>query len=267
MYINEGAAAFNSGVQSNVFRGGDTVKWLAYAPNATANTKKGFVFAAAEIGNHFSEQQIDLLFQGTGTNRPEFLPEAGARVLAGELNGDTFVDFILVPASGNIDVQIYKNASDASIGFQAAINRTPTTAIQDSTLVNLVGDANLDLLLATSAGVELYENKGNFSFTVNATLTPTSLSVSATRIIATDLTYDGTVDLFMSRSGSTSVFYSQTGTLTFSDITSTAFGSSSLTSGPIKIYAADIDSDNVLDIVELFSTGAVTVHINQFESN
>ena len=33
------------------------------------------------------------------------------------------------------------------------------------------------------------------------------------------------------------------------------------------VYVADIDADNVLDIIELFSTGAVTVHINQFESN
>jgi hypothetical protein len=264
---NNGSASFS---ESTLAGGGTTSpSSLAYAPSKTSSTS-GFIFVAAgSSGVHFTTSRSGTTLGPSQTSVTSAITSPNVlKVLASDVDGDGYTDFALIPSISGAAIEFFKNTTDVSIANSASgsLTRQFSTSIQDAALVDMNGDSKLDLLLATSSGIECYTGSSSFSgFTINTTLTPSALSVPAANLVAADFTGDSKTDLFLTRSGSTAVFYTQTGSLTFSDITSTAFGSSLLSANTIKAYAADIDQNRSQDIVELKSDGSIAVHINNYK--
>jgi hypothetical protein len=242
--------------------------WLAYAP-ASSTAATGFIFAAVgTTGSSFITARSGTTLGPTQTTvTSSILTSAALKVLAGDIDGDSFVDFALIPTTGSAAIEFYKNTSDTSIASSptASLTRSGNASIRDAVLVDMDGDSKLDLFLATSNGFELYSGAGKFTdFTFQSTFSPQSLTLQPISIAVADFTGDGRNDFFISQSGSTSALYTQTGTISFSDISSTAFGSL-LTRNTMAVYAADIDRNGYSDIIELKSDKSIVVHTNNLK--
>lgn len=242
---------------------------VAYAPSKSTS-KHGFIFAAAgATGSHFTTLRSGTtLGPSMTTINSSILAGNSVKVLAGDIDSDSYVDFALIPSSaGGVVVELYKNNADNSIDSSptGTIARNGNSTVRDAVLADLNGDSKLDLLLATTSGLEFYQGDSKFTgFTFSSSFSPQSFSVPPTSLVAVDVTGDAGVDLFMSTSGATSALYTKTGDQSFSDITSTAFGSL-LTKNTIAVYTADIDQNGYPDLVELKSDKTIAVHINNLK--
>jgi hypothetical protein len=262
---NDGSGTFTQQA-STLPIAGDIVTSLRFLPKVS-NASLGFIVAAASAGGHFTSQISTALTFGARTALVSTIaPSDGIKILTGDLNDDSYTDFILVPSLGTEDVEVFKNTTDSSVASVTTVARAATTNILDSSLVNLAGSTLSDLVLATTAGIELHTNTHDashaFRFEASTTLTPSTLDVVAKSFVAADFTMDTLKDFFFVRnSGGTSLFYSQSAALSFTDTTSNAFGSG-LTAGPIKTYQIDVDGNGVPDLIELYLTGKITLHYN-----
>lgn len=237
---------------------------LAFSISKSSATQ-GFVFvAAASTGSHFICSRSGSTLGTTTTTIASSIAAGNvSKVLSGDLDGDGYSDFVLLPLSGST-VELFKNNSDSTIDSSptGTITRDGGGSIRDAILADLDADSKLDLLLFTSTGMEAYLGAGKFSdFTFSRTLSPSSLSVAPMAAVLSDVTGDGEKDLFFAQSGNTSILRTRTANLVYSDITATAFGSL-LTANTIAVYAADIDQDGFKDLIELKSDKSIAIHIN-----
>lgn len=235
----------------------------------SASATQGFAVVATSNTNHFyADQSAGTWGSETTTSGSAVSNETGVKVLGGDIDGDGRSDFALIPRTGTNSVEFWKNSADSSftnVGTLTARSRTAT--INDATLTDMNDDGKPDLILATTAGLELYVNastSGTISFTVSTTLTPSEISTNATTIVVADFTGDENPDIFLTRSGAKGILFSNNGSLVFSNISTGSFGTDSalLVSDPVRAYAADINNDGAIDLIELSSTGAITVHKN-----
>ncbi|MDB5038476.1 MAG: cell wall-associated hydrolase, partial [Bacteriovoracaceae bacterium] len=263
---NNGSGIFTESTLASTSTSTSLPASIAYAPAATT-AKTGFIFlAAGAAGSHSIIQRSNTTFATPTGLTSSILPPNVLKVLAKDIDGDHFVDFALIPKSGST-IELYQNTTDTS--FPAAptaiLTRTAIDGIQDAAFTDLNSDGKADLLLATASGLQLYTGNGKFTgLTANTSVTPKAISTVASSIVPADFTGDGNPDIFMSVSGANSILLVQTGSLTFSDITSTAFGNL-LTGGTIAAYAADIDGNGYMDILELKSDGSIAVHTNNLK--
>jgi hypothetical protein len=234
---------------------------LAYAPKSTAGA--GFVIVAS------SGAQQSWVSQSSGTLSGETaaagsnvgLAESGVRVLAGDINGDGKNDFVFIPKTGSNPIEVWTNSADTSFVLSTPITTASANAIQDAALVDLNGDGKLDIVLATNSGLNLYLNSSSSSVSFTTSTALSGFTGNFKSMVVADFTGDGKQDIFLGKSSSTGSLLTQSGTLSFRDITSTAF-SNDLASAPLHVYAVDLNADGKLDLVELSSTGVVTVHLN-----
>lgn len=234
---------------------------LSYSP-AKNGGNLGYILTANSTGNHFVLKQVSfLLNQDTAANVGNSIPkESGVMALQADFNGDGYIDSALVSSSSGSPVQILKNTNDSSMAEIQSFSRSFSGTVRGSMIADLDGDGNRDLLLASSSGIELYTGNGDFTFSASTELSPDIISISASDIVAADFTGDGLLDLFAGRSSSTAKFYGQTRAMVFQDQTSSALGS--LTSNAKHVYARDLNNDNELDAIELFSSGKIAIHVN-----
>lgn len=259
LYLNGGSGVFT--LQATLSPGA-TVNDLGYIPSTTV-ASTGFLIGARDtLGNHFTATIRNSVLAAL-TNRAE-LTGSAIRALVAKFLGNATSDLLLVPSNASLDMQAYTNSSDTSLSFTKTFDRPTTNSVQWIEAINLTGDTKPDLLLATSGGFELYTNAGSFNFTT-VEEENFDLDIVASKFLIADFTDDGNYDLFMSRAGDSSLFYTGLGSLNFSDITSTAFGTDSLDDGAIDLLSIDIDQDSALDIVQLFDDGRISVHINSLE--
>ena len=268
--INDGSGNFSETTNTTSTTG--TMISMAFAPKA-ADAKKGYIMGAISGGSHFAQEITSSTSFGSLINNG-FLNGSitgPIKVLAADMDHDGYTDFVMVASAQSEPVQIFKNTSDTSFTLDTQFSRTPNTTVSDATAVVLTRTNYPDLILSTSAGVELYKNTTTsaFNFTESTVLKPSALSVAASTFVFADFTMDGLKDFFFTRSSAKSLFYSQTSTLSFSNITTTAFGTNSslLTADPVRAYEADIDGNGVPDLLELYATGQIVVHMNQAEPN
>ncbi|MBN8555649.1 MAG: VCBS repeat-containing protein [Deltaproteobacteria bacterium] len=270
MLINDGNGSFSETTNTTSTLG--TMISMAFAPKA-ADAKTGFIMGAISGGNHFVQEVTSASAFGTYTTNA-FLGGTiinPIKVVAADMNHDGYTDFVMVPSAQSETVQIFKNTTDTSIVMDTQFSRVPNTTVSDATTSVLTRTNYPDLILTTSAGVELYKNTTTaaLDFEQSTVLKPSTLSAVADTFVFADFTMDGLKDFFFTRSSAKSLFYTQTSSLVFSDITTTAFGATTslLTAGPVRAYEADIDGNGVTDLLELYATGQIVVHMNQAEPN
>lgn len=260
IFQNNGSGAFSrvgTQPQSGILNS------LAYAAAKTSGANQGIIFGVTSATNHFYYKQTSFGFSSVYAmdNASALSP---TKVLAGDVNEDGYRDIVLVPSTSGSNVLVYKNTSDSGLDSPLGFSRY-SAATNDAVLKDVDKDGHLDLLIAGDSGLELYLGTGSLTgFSLSSVLNPSTYSVVATSVVVGDVTGDGKNDLFMSRSGKTPVLYTQSSALSFSDIASTAFVSGALSRTTSKVYAADIDGDGILDLLELKSDGSIAIHINSF---
>ncbi len=244
----------------------EDVSGLAYATKAAASAgTKGFAFVGLNSSTHYALRQSDLLWDPSPFDVTLAQPLAGAanvRVGRGDFNQDSVTDFLLVPTVGNLNLLAIKNTTDTSLSLGATITRSLTDGISGFAIADINSDSRPDILLATTAGLELLLATDSFVWESSDLVNPTNFSTIGNSVAVADFTGDGNADIYLGRSAGSGELYSQTGSLIFQDITSAAFGSSSQGSTSFRVYAADLNNDSEMDIIELSSAGRINVHIN-----
>lgn len=255
-YFSNGAGQFLK--QSELSRT-DILSDLAYSP---LSATRGRYMGVASQGQHFiGLQESGLLNLESPTQvAASFTPEEGIQVKQGDINGDGIDDFILVPrTTGNFVTFLV--SSNGSVSQGVTISRSSSAIVKDFHIVELDQDRTLDILLLTEEGVEFYRGQSAGAF-IPATISFDTDVSAHQAIVAADFTGDNQVDIFMTGATSGGQIYSQTSNLAFTDITTTGFTSRQLVSGAIRVYVTDLNGDSEMDIIELFDSGKIAVHIN-----
>ncbi len=242
---------------------------FVYASDADPARNKAWIFAATSLGESFyANQSLGNWTAGslTSFSGTDYQPEDGTRVVATDFGGDNYQDFALMSRSAGRPIYLIRNTTDTSFSSVNTISPPSSATNSDLISIDLEGDTKQDLLLATSSGLQLYVNEGDYNFTESTKLRPATLGVNAISVLAADFTQDRNVDFFLTRDGANSVFYSQVNELIFENQSSEAFQTGALAESGVMAASADLDNDGDLDILELFLDGSVNVYINQYEN-
>lgn len=266
--MNTGASGgFASSTISSVFAlSAQPVQSLAYVTTSTTGTGFAIVGSSASQHSWVGQTNGTLAVETAASGSDAGLLESGVKVFTADINGDGKNDFVLIPRTGSVPIEFWINSADTSFTINGVtISPASTHTIQAATVADVNGDGKPDIVLATDAGLELYLNStastSSISFTTSTALDDFTGDFSA--VVVADFTGNGKADIFAAKTSSTGILLSQTASspLTFRNITSTSFGSD-LPSGPIRVYAVDLDNDGKIDLVELKSDGTVTTHLN-----
>lgn len=237
---------------------------MTYVAHSTSATQGFAVIGAGGSGHTFVSQTSGSWGSSNAASGSAVTPETGVIVLAADINGDGKQDFAIVPRTGSNPIEMWINSGNSTFVLDSVtISPASTHTIRDAALIDMNNDSKPDFVLATSSGLVLQLNARtsttSLAFTESSALS--GFTGNFVSMAVADFTGDSRPDLFLGRSGTTGALISQTGTLVFTEITSTAF-SGDLATAPNRAYGVDLNNDGRLDIVELNSGGTVTVHIN-----
>ena len=245
---------------------------MAVAPYKTrsASNNKLNILSADESNSHQAFLVSSDAIQSGSLRNVGVSVLGGLKSLSADLNGDNFQDLLLVPSDGAQDIMIFKNIDDDVANFTEVLNafsRPNSSDIRDAVLADFNADGYADLLLATASGLELHLNttsNGSMEFTYSTALNlGETAPTTAIQLLYANFTEDAFYDLLVLRSGSAApILYAGTASLTFRNITSTAFDVSTLPLNAVKALSVDVDQDNVNDIILLNEAGDILVYFN-----
>ena len=265
VYINDGKASFSSSSEA-ITASSNSIAAADFKDRSSNTSKNNLHFlTSSSTGNN---QLFDIKNK---TIQTPFIQTAvtistGFKALSADLNGDGYVDFVLVPSNGSSKITLLKNSSDSSFTEDTTtISRSSSNTVRDALLGDFNRDGLDDLLLATSAGFELYVNESTtntLAFSSHDISFDTSITDEISMVYA-NLTEDTYYDLIVARDEKDSVFFAATSDYNFKDITSTAFSPSDLSSDTTMVRVADVDQDRVNDIIMSDANGDITTFFNQ----
>ncbi|HWE53204.1 MAG TPA: MBG domain-containing protein, partial [Bryobacteraceae bacterium] len=192
---------------------------------------------------------------GTGTFGTAVSTLAGTAptsIVAGDFNGDGFMDVAVANTSTNL-VNILLNNRNGNGGFSTA--KTYSTGANTHPQYLATGDFNgdgiIDLAVANSTGV-VSIMPGNADGTFQTPLSPANtVGTNPRSIVVGDFNGDGLADLAVANSGSNTVsVLLGKGDGTFQSAATYTVGSS-----PLAIARGDFNGDGVLDLAVANSTG------------
>lgn len=235
---------------------------------ASFDGTRTYVFAFVDPGTPYITEVQAASFSAA-TVQANLAGRSG-KVLSVSLNSDSYPDFMAVPSTGADTIRIYRGRSLAEpiLVDGTPVARTTATDIIDFDLAQFVGTTASDLMIMTAAGFELYRNvstTSEFLFASNALAV--SLTATGTKFVSADfVNQEGKMDLLIANETSgASLFKQREDSLSFEDVTATAFEGAQ-GSGAIQIYAADVNGDSYVDIVELFADGSIEIFINNLKT-
>jgi hypothetical protein len=181
---------------------------------------------------------------------------------AGDIDGDGFVDLALAKGAGS-SAEFYLNVPETPSSTKRKLSETPTALgaaipASDLALVDLDGDADLDLVMAnnTGEGSAVFQNGGLGTFTRFATID----AGTSNGVAAADFDGNGLVDLVFANSGSGTVYLNGSGgTFTRGAV----LGSDDSR----KVVALDFDLDNLPDLVFANANGPSRFYRNLGSGN
>ncbi len=193
-----------------------------------------------------------------------YLPNQGtAGPVYRDLDGDFDTDLVALNASGR--ARAHRNAGQQE--FRAAPSEvTPSSPARALACDDVTGDGWADVVLATDAGLEVFANAGEVTFTAAGTFAlggappddATAPAILAMELV--DLDADGDLDAVLTRAGGTVVAMRNDGRGSFEDVTET-WGVTGLSLVPTLAAPAvsDLDGDGTLDLVGVDPEGGFVV--------
>jgi hypothetical protein len=198
---------------------------------------------------------------GSGGFTFRILPISGTPtdLAAGDFNGDGRDDLVWIDlASRDLDVAL-NNGSNFFLpprGYDLGA-ATPTGELADG---HVTTDADLDLFVATSQGVEIFENSGDGTFGFPIVI---NLGTPTTSLAAADIDLDGRTDVVVGESNRIEVLHNATVSVnepTFAAIPITLVAGTT----PVGVVAADVTRDSLLDLIVLNrGSGNITTFVAQ----
>lgn len=180
----------------------------------------------------------------TGAGALPTFYNAGSRpdaVVTGDLNGDGYVDLVVVNRTGN-SVSVLLNKGDGT--FAAATNWNVGNDPDSAALADFDSDGDLDIAIATDNGVSLLRNNGNGTF---GPASGFSAGADPAAITTGDFDGDGDTDVAVANY----TVGANTVTVLFNNGAGLFLSSTVVNVGdrPTDIKAADLDNDGDLDLV------------------
>ncbi len=166
-------------------------------------------------------------------------------IMAGDFNGDGRDDLAWTDVASNDLVFALNNGSNFFLAPRA-VSVGQSNATGQLVAGHAGSDADVDIFVATSMGVEIFEGVGDGTFGL-----PTNINLGkpSTSIAAADIDLDGLTDLVIGENNGFEVLHNQTATANGPDVFSGSFLSAG--TGPVGAVITDVNGDHLLDVIAL----------------
>jgi uncharacterized delta-60 repeat protein len=252
--LNDGTGTFTTGSQISSGALGGLNPWTVTAGDF--NNDGAIDLAITGAGGSSAVYILLNNANGTGTFAVSSNYVTGIiqcwHLTSADIDGDGDLDLLVANTTGNT-VNILLN--DGTGTFTAGANLTPTFGVNPRcvAVADFDNDGDIDLAVGNISNyVNIWLNNGNGTFTAAPDIT-TGLS-SPVFVAAGDLNADGTVDLAIVNSGSTTVsVFTNSGAGVFTQALGSPF--STLSTNPVWVSLGDFDGNGALDIATVNYAG------------